>query len=232
MSEYDFERAWLAKLSACLEEVVGAEIREQVMAGSEGLSQHASREEIVAWSRQAMDRLDALAEDAARREIMTGCACQYPKADLLAAKSVYSKTGDVDRALQVLQTLFEAFLKDSLRLNDELVQEVLRRGWGLAGVRQGNTIIATKIPKSGHLVDYFQETDPDRKRQIYCHCPRIRDMLKTGETISTTYCYCGAGFYKGIWEEILRQPVEVELLESVLAGDEVCKVAIDLPFDA
>jgi len=50
--------------------------------------------------------------------------------------------------------------------------------------------------------------------------------------ISTTYCYCGAGFYKGIWEEILQRPVEVEVLESVLSGGEVCKIVIHLPDDA
>jgi predicted hydrocarbon binding protein len=44
----------------------------------------------------------------------------------------------------------------------------------------------------------------------------VRDALKIKETISPTYCYCGAGFYKGIWEEILQKPVEVKLLESVL----------------
>jgi hypothetical protein len=32
------------------------------------------------------------------------------------------------------------------------------------------------------------------------------------------------------WEEILQQPVEVEILESVFGGDEVCKIAIYLPF--
>jgi hypothetical protein len=36
-------------------------------------------------------------------------------------------------------------------------------------------------------------------------------------------------FRKGGWEEILQEPVEIELLESVLKGDEVCKVAIHLP---
>jgi len=46
-----------------------------------------------------------------------------------------------------------------------------------------------------------------------------------------TYCYCGAGFYKGIWEEILQEPVEVEVLESVLKANEVCKIAIHLPLE-
>jgi predicted hydrocarbon binding protein len=57
----------------------------------------------------------------------------------------------------------------------------------------------------------------------------VRDALKLGATISATYCYCGAGFYKGIWEEILQEPVEVEVLESVLKGDQVCTIAIHLP---
>jgi hypothetical protein len=93
-------------------------------------------------------------------------------------------------------------------------------------VRQGDTIIATKIPKSGFLVEYMHEPDPDVRRQYYCHCPRIREILQGRGSLSPTYCYCGAGYYQGIWEEILQRPVRVELLESVLQGDEVCKVAI------
>ena len=43
------------------------------------------------------------------------------------------------------------------------------------------------------------------------------------------YCYCGAGFYKGIWETILGEQVRVEVLESVMMGGDVCKIAIHLP---
>jgi predicted hydrocarbon binding protein len=129
----------------------------------------------------------------------------------------------------MLQARFESFLETGLQLDADLIADIVSKGWGLAGIRDGDNIIATKIPKSGYLVDYMNETDPEARRQLYCHCPRIRDVLKSPETISTTYCYCGAGYYKGIWEEILQQPVEVELLESVLRGDPVCKVAIHLP---
>jgi hypothetical protein len=161
--------------------------------------------------------------------VLTGCACQYPKADLQDVRQRYEATGDVDLALGMLQDRFESFLTDTLELDGELIEEVVGRGWGLAGVRVGDTIVATKIPKSGFLVEYMNETDPERKRQYYCHCPRIRDLLKSGDSLSPTYCYCGAGYYKGIWEEILQQPVEVEVLESVLQGDEVCRIAVHLP---
>jgi hypothetical protein len=186
---------------------------------------------VIAWSQQAMERLDALVDEKERRDIMAGCACQYPKSELQEMRRLYESTGDIDLVHQKLQERFESFLKDGLALDDDLFTEVVRRGWGLAGVKRGDTIIATKIPKSGFLVAYMQETDPEKRRQVYCHCPRIRDALKTSEAISTTYCYCGAGFYQGIWEEILEQPIEVEVLESVLQGDDVCKIAVYLPAD-
>ena len=226
---YDFERAWLSKFLQCLDESVGKEIREEVMAGSAGLTADSGREEVIAWTQGAMERLEALVDAEKSRQVMAGCACQYPKSGLQTARRAYETTGEVDAALEVLQEQFESFLRDTLELKEELVGEVVGKGWGLAGVREGSRIIATKIPKSGKLAAYLGETDGEKKRQYYCHCPRIRDVLKTGETLPAIYCYCGAGFYKGIWEEIVQRPVEVEVLESVLDGDEVCKVAISLP---
>jgi hypothetical protein len=226
---YDFERAWLTKLAGCVDEVAGQAVRRTVMEGSEELSDRSDRQQVIAWSRQAMDRLDSLVGEGDRKAIMTGCACQYPKSDLAELRAHYETTGDVDRVHQMLQERFEAFLRDTLELDDDLFQQVVSRGWGLAGVKQGNTIVATKIPKSGYLARYLQEPDPGRRRAYYCHCPRVRMALETGERLSPTYCYCGAGYYKGIWEEILGQSVKVVLLESVLQGGEVCKVAIHLP---
>ena len=144
-------------------------------------------------------------------------------------RRAYEDTKDAGVDNQMLQEQFESFLRNTLELSEELVEEIVSKGWGVAGIKQGNTIIATKIPKSGFLVEYVKETDPEKKRQYYCHCLRVRDVLDTTETISPTYCYCGAGFYKGIWEEILQEPVEVDVLATALAGDEVCTIAVYLP---
>jgi hypothetical protein len=185
--ELDFERAWLAKFSHCLNQVAGEEIRDRVMQGHEELSLQSRREQVIAWSKQAMERLDALVDEGKRRQIMTGCACRYPQADLQDTRSgqQYGATRDIGLAHQMLQKRFESFLRGVLQLSDELTEDVLRRGWGVAGIRQG-------------------------------------------DTISPTYCYCGAGFYRGIWEEILQRPVEIEVLETVLKGDAVCRFAIRL----
>ena len=231
-STFDFERAWLAKFAESLDRAAGEYTRQQVMDGSEALSAASSREAVIAWTQQAMERLESLVDEETARRVMTGCACQHPKQGLQAARQAYEETGDPAAAHRILQTQFEAFLRDSLELERRHVEAVVSRGWGLAGILAGNRILATKIPKSGHLADYLDETDPERRRQYYCHCPRVRDILRTGGSLPVSYCYCGAGFYKGIWEEIVQAPVEVEVLKSVLAGDEVCRIAAHLPAKA
>ena len=229
--ERDFERIWLAKFSSCLDEFVGEEIRKEVMKGFRALSSRSSGSDVIDWTKGAMERLDSLVDEEGRKKVMTGCACQYPKSDLQEIRKKYQATKNINLVHQMLQEQFESFLRDTLELNEELIEEVVSRGWGSAGIRRGDTIIATKIPKSGYLVEYMQETDPEKKRRYYCHCPRVREIIRTPKAISVTYCYCGAGFYKGIWEEILQKPVEVEVLESVLKGDEVCKIAVYLLSD-
>jgi hypothetical protein len=226
--EFNFERAWLMKFSRCLCDIAGEEIRDIVMEGSEALSENADPLEVIHWTQGAMERLGAKVDEEPLKSIMTACACQYPTSDLQDTRREYEARGDIHFAHRMLQEKFEVFLRDSLRLEEELVTQVVERGWGLAGILSGNTIIATKIPKSGSLVEYLMETDPEKKRQIYCHCPRVREAIALSERFPISYCYCGAGFYKGIWEEILQDPVEVEVLESVLSGGEVCKVAIHL----
>lgn len=225
----DFEKSWLSKFSDCLDRTTGEEIRAEVMRGADKLSSDSSSEEIIKWTKEAMDRLDALVDEEKRMEIMTGCACLYPESNLEDVKEAYREKRDIDLVHKMLREKFISFLKNTLKLSDEIIEDILKRGWGLAGVKKGNTIIATKIPKSGYLVDYLKEKDPEKRRAIYCHCPRIREAVASKTKISTTYCYCGAGFYQGVWEYILQKPVRIELMESVLRGDDVCKIIIHLP---
>ncbi len=229
---FDFDRAWMEKFRTYLDETVGEEIREVVVRGGENLSAESSRLEVIEWTQQAMERLDSLVDEKTSCSILAACACQYPKANLQEIKSVYAATKDIDRVHAMFQDQFESFLRNTIGVSEEMLTEIVDRGLGSAGIKQGNTIISTKIPKSGYLIEYMNETDPEIRRQIYCHCPRVRDAVKDNLMISTIYCYCGAGFYKGIWEEILQRPVEVEVLESVFSGGEVCKIVIHLPDDA
>lgn len=228
----DFERGWLAKFASAVEAQVGPIFSREVMNGSEGFSMLTDRLEVIEWTGKALDHLEEHIGDLQTGEILTRCACRYPVEDLCDIREEYARTGDLQAAHHLLEKRFVTFLRDTLDLEEGMIKEILRRGWGLAGVLMGGgTIIATKIPKSGNLKEYMEETDPVRKRQAYCHCPRVRDALQLGQSIPETYCFCGAGYYRSIWEEIVQGEVEVEVLESVLAGGEVCRIAVRIPGD-
>jgi hypothetical protein len=225
----DFETQWQRKLGQAVEDLAESELKERVLEGGVALQDPSPSREKLLWTCDALEVLAESVDERTRQEILTRCHCWYPKEDLLDVKMTFRVNRDIDEALDMLQAKFEAFLHEGLQLEDELIETIIERGWGVAGTRQGNTIISTKIPKSGYLREYFQEEDPLEKRRLYCHCPRVRDEVRSEPTLPPEYCYCGAGFYQGIWEEILGEPVEVEVLESVMHGGDVCRIAIYLP---
>ena len=226
--EQDFEHRWICKFSEGLKHIAGENIRKTVMDGSQKLSSDSSRAEVIRWTKTAMERLEGAVDQEKQIQIMTGCACRYPRSALEAIRETYATTKDISIAHRMLQEQFVTFLKDSLKLDDDTVHQVVERGWGLAGILNGRTIVATKIPKSGNLAAYLAESDPEAKHRLYCHCPRIREAPDIEETIPLLYCYCGAGYYKAIWEEILQHTVCVKILQSVLKGDDVCRFELAL----
>lgn len=56
-----------------------------------------------------------------------------------------------------------------------------------------------------------------------CYCGSVS---RTKEKIPLTYCYCGAGWYKRLFEEVLSRPVKVEVLSSIANGAEKCELKI------
>lgn len=230
--EFDFDKYWLSKFSSCIKEIAGSEIRTSVMKGSEEISAQSTRQEVFDWSNEAMHRLSELVSDEEKINIMTGCACRYSTKSLEKYQKLYAETKDLKLVHQEFQNEFGSFMETNLKIEDKYKEEILSRGMGAAGKLHGNKIIATKIPKSAYITEWFEESDPIKKRSIFCHCPRIRDVLdKENNVLPEQYCYCGAGFYKGIWEDILQKEVKVEVLESVIHGGEVCRIAIHLPED-
>ena len=231
MSEdYDFDKHWLSKLSNNVADVVGEENSTKILEGSENISKNSSREEVFEWTTDAMDKLEALTTKEDSKQIMLSCACHQPEEALQPFKELYEETGNIDLVLEKMQIKFEKFIRDALQLEDKYVQEIIRRKMGFAGIREGNKIIATKIPKSAFIKQWFEESDSSKKRALFCHCPRIRDVLEDETKIlPKEYCYCGGGYYKHIWETIPQKPVEIEILQTAMHGDEVCQYAIHLP---
>ena len=128
-----FEKQWLEKLSNCLEKYAGEEVRKEILKNSEKLLK-ADQDEIIQWSRETMKKLETLIEsEEARINIMTGCACQYPYTRIEHLREMYRETKDVEAVHRKLQEIYESDLREGLGLSEELIQEILKKGWGTFG---------------------------------------------------------------------------------------------------
>jgi len=212
----DFEKQWLRKLEIGLQKIGREDLFEKV---------NKSHQENISWSAQLMDRLNQELTEDEVIDVMCGCACRAPKDYLKILQKEFAKTKDLKHVHQLLQRYFEQTIKTYKKLNDSQLQYIVDNDMGMAGSLKENVITAVKIPKEFH--EYFQTKDRTTKRFHYCHCPRIREALKSSQKpVDKNYCYCGAGFYRDIWEFILQRPVKVKLLESIMDDDEFCKIEI------
>lgn len=59
-----------------------------------------------------------------------------------------------------------------------------------------------------------------------CYCYQVKQTKKPFPT--KTYCHCGAGYIKEIFESFLEKLVDVELVQSVITGAGSCKFLIHI----
>ncbi len=151
----------------------------------------------------------------------------------------YKELSNIDEFLRIrhqnLVDQLERHLKeDSLFFTQEITEEVLAyvkaRLSIEGGIREGNRVTITKIPYQAK--QYLEETDEKMRRYYFCHNPWIRDALKEEEQpIDPVFCGCSAGYFKNFWESVLGQSVHVEVIKSIINGDNVCEFVLRLPND-
>jgi hypothetical protein len=151
-------------------------------------------------------------------------------------REVYQSCQDVDEYITHKKQRFVAQLEAcqhegrlffAQEITDEVLAFVRDEPEIGGGVRVGDIVYETKIPFL--TKQYLAETDPTLKRYYYCHCPWAREAIRSGEKVAPMFCHCSAGFHKKPWEAALGQKIQVDVLESVLAGADRCRFAIHLP---
>ncbi len=203
---------WMQLFAEGLDKYTGETTKAEVLNGHDKLSVKSTSAEVSEWIRGAMERLDALVEDKeTRRCVMLCCSNRFPVDRIKLLREEYDRTGDVDKLLEYMH-------KDD--------------SWhGLSyseyPERDGNVIYVTKIPYDPKSFD--STNDLAEKRASYCHCPHIRPAVRDQKAISATFCLCGSGWYKTLWEGLLNQPVHVEVLDTIARGADKCRFAIHLP---
>jgi len=214
----------------------GEALRDEVFAGI-GVAPHGlPTPEKPRTMHPVVERLEAALGAEACRALLAGSLRNLP--EYSAEREVFLSCAGVDEYLvrrkqQFMERLESCRREGRLFFAQEVTDEALafigsQPEMG-GGVRVGNIVYETKIPFK--TPEYLAESDPVLKRWHYCHCPWSREAIRSGEKTAPLFCNCSAGFHSKPWEGALGQKVRVEVLESVLQGDERCRFAIHLPQD-
>ena len=190
--------------------------------------------------RELLRRLNKAAGPDLAKEIMSHVRHGLKPSQFAWAKEKFISSGrSVDRFLaendREQKELFEKLCATGESfygqpITQEVLDFVLSQPGMLSAVRKGNELHITAFPFD--MVRYLNETNHRKKRYHACHCPFARvSILREGEEVSKTMCYCSLGHAKVMWEAIFERDLDGDVLSSVLGGDLMCKYVIYLPDD-
>jgi hypothetical protein len=217
--------------------IAGNETRNIVFEGFELPPLGSPQETYPSLTKTIMDRMEAELPVETCKKVLTWNYHRVPIEVFKDKKERFQKATSIDAYLRNEHKRFvkelEGYLKEGrVWYEQEITPEVLEFVKGnqeiCTGVRRGGRIYVTKIPFAPK--QYLKEKDPTMKRYYACHCQLVRTAIRDGvPKISGNFCYCSAGFEKLRFDAIFGEPVEVEILESALDGDERCRFANKIP---
>jgi hypothetical protein len=221
-------------------ETFGEEVRNEVFAWIGVAPYGTPTPEKPAFMHPVIERLESMIGEQACKDFLSACLRDLPDEGFLPERVKYMQAGNMDAYLVQRKQAFVAELEacnkeDRLFYAQEITDEVLDFVRSIpdmgGGVRVGNIIYETKIP---YLTkQYLVEKDPTLRGYYACHCPWARYSVKNKDVkIRDTFCNCSAGFHKKAFEVIFEQTLKVDVLESILKGDDFCRFAIHLPEEA
>lgn len=216
--------------------VAGEEVRRKVFQDVKLPPLGAPQESYPRLTQQILDRMEANLPREACRKILTWNYHKVPVEAFQEKKSRFDKAISIDAYLtaeheRLIQELERSMKEGRLWYEQEITPDVLEFVRGnqeiCTGVRRGDAIYVTKIPYAPK--QYLQATDATLKRYYACHCPLVRSAICDTAQISSMFCYCSAGYEKLHFDVIFDEPVEVELVESILSGSMRCRFANKIP---
>lgn len=193
--------------------------------------------EMPNFTQQVMDRITDNLPPEKYRPLMAGNNHNVPRESMLKEKSFYESAASLDVYLKERHDRKVAELQEHCdknqvwyeqRIDQDVVDFVKANQEILSAVRNGEYLYITKIPYD--IIKYLIATNHDERKYYACHCPFVREALLTGSNkVCADWCYCSAGFAKYSFEVIFDTELEVELLNSPLMDDEICRFRIKLP---
>jgi hypothetical protein len=220
-----------------LESVAGKHKREAVFEGFRSPPLGSSPDLYPPCTRELLKRLSANLPNEKVREALTGNHHRIPVSAFAEKKRRFEAAETIDDYLVGEHRILVDVLEQAMRegrpwYEQEITPEVLEFVKGdqtiQNGVRAGDIIVVSKIPFDPQR--WLNEKDPRKRRYHACHCPLARAAILDGNAEALKdFCYCSAGYEKLSWDVVFGEPVEVKVLESVLAGDDRCRFSIKIP---
>lgn len=192
--------------------------------------------DIPGFTSAFMNELEKVADEQQTQDILCGNNHSLSKASFLEEKVLYEASPSMEVYLKDLhqrriQELQEHCDQNEIWFEQKITQQtvdfVASNQELLSAVLNDEVLVLTKIPYDPQA--YLEETDPIKKRYFACHCPFAREAILKGQpVISKNWCYCSAGFEKFHFETILDRQLDIEVLQSAIQGDPMCRFAIKL----
>lgn len=222
---------WLSRLEETLDDYVGEELQKKIMDAGGPIKQTSTTAKKAVWAKCMMDCLEANVDEKTCKKILTNnLHFKSPKSpSFKKLKRMYEKASSIDVVLLHLHEKWKKIVGDRYGYDSPEFKYVEADPTIEAGVREGNIVYVSKIPYQ--IKKFIEAEDDQTKRYHYCHCGWVRDSIKKSkeEQVSPTFCNCSGGWHKVPFEGIFEQTLEVDLVKSVLKGDDICTFAIHLP---
>lgn len=171
------------------------------------------------WIQKLDDGLALAADEEMRQAVMAGSeSLTSGSSPGTKAKWVHGAMAEMDRMLsedqriQVMERCscdFEKRKREARRAyeDSEDIDDFIKRLGNRCNhlERQGDILYCTKTGE--------------------CDCGWVR---ATKTPMLRTYCHCGKGYIMKYFEAAFQRPVKVDLLKSIICGDDICQFAIHL----
>jgi len=217
--------------------ITGEGTRRKVYQGIEFPPLGAPQDDYPKLTKTILERMEAELPPAKCREVMTWNYHKIPAAAFKEAKERFKKCASIDEYLKEehrrLVEELESYMKRGQpwfeqEITPKVLEFVKNNQEINTGIRRGDKIFKVKIPYVPQ--QFLKEEDPTMRKYYACHCQLVRTAIRDGKPkISPIFCYCSAGFEKLHFDVIFGEPVEVEVLETLLKGDLRCRFAIKIP---
>lgn len=203
---------WPALLTQHASRVLGETSGAELTAGADVLTLEGGAGPRFDWAKRVVGRLERLGDQDKSFDILSSCAHVYPVEQVAKLRKVYLRSMEgLSDPLAAVDAV-RAFMSTD-------------PGWSDRPRREGRVIISSKQPRDP--AGYATSSTRAERAKAYCFCPLIRHRLDQGMPV--TFCYCGAGWFRQQWEGAFGKPVRIDILESLLQGDERCTFAIHIP---